>query len=294
MKKRVITGAVYVAVFVALIVIKWLTPGGWGAIGFDALFCVISVIGCIEMLKAFKVVAFPQRVVCIAYCSVIVPLYAIMEIMAPASGVFAALLCTGVYALILAVFWWTSFGESNLKGFLLSLFTMGYCGVLSCVLSAVNHLRENSVAAILLMFFVIMITDSAALIFGVLFKKWLPYKLAPKISPNKTVIGGIGGLLGGMVAAIGAYYLYVWLGGYLETPLVYSGSIPAVVAFLLIGFVTAIFDQAGDLFESWIKRKCGIKDMGNLLPGHGGILDRFDSMLFSGTIILLSFALMLL
>lgn len=296
MKSRIITGAVYVVVLIALIALKWLVPGGWGALGFDALFLLISVMGCIELLNAFKVVSFPHRAVTISFCAVAVPLYVLSVMLAgdSLSGLFAVLMGILVYVLVLAVFYFTKFGESNLKSFLLSLFAMAYCGILCVVLAAVNHLSENSVAAVLLMFFVIMFTDSGALIFGKLFKRWLPYKLAPKISPNKTIIGGVGGLLGGMLGAIAAYYIYYGLGLVLETPLVYGGSIPAVVAFLLIGLVAAIFDQAGDLFESGIKRKCDIKDMGKVLPGHGGILDRFDSLLFCGVIILLSFALILI
>ena len=60
-------------------------------------------------------------------------------------------------------------------------------------------------------------------------------------------------------------------------------------AFALIGFITSVAAQGGDLFESAIKRKCNIKDMGKLLPGHGGVLDRFDSMLFSGLVVMLGF-----
>ena len=96
-----------------------------------------------------------------------------------------------------------------------------------------------------------------------------------------------------MAGAVVAYYIHFGLSKVLDIGLVYSGTLPAVVAFLLIGLVTSVFGQAGDLFESAIKRKCGIKDMGKILPGHGGILDRFDSMLFGGVVVLLSFALLI-
>jgi phosphatidate cytidylyltransferase len=125
-------------------------------------------------------------------------------------------------------------------------------------------------------------------------KKFFPWKLAPKLSPNKTIVGGIGGLVGGMIGAIAAYYVYYFLGGVIGTELVYTSTMPAVVAFMLIGLITAIFAQLGDLFESAIKREYGIKDMGKLLPGHGGMLDRFDSLLFSSVIVLFSFGVILI
>ncbi len=61
------------------------------------------------------------------------------------------------------------------------------------------------------------------------------------------------------------------------------------MTFVLVGLGTSILAMIGDLFESAIKRECGIKDMGNLLPGHGGVLDRFDSMLYCGVLVLFAF-----
>ena len=85
------------------------------------------------------------------------------------------------------------------------------------------------------------------------------------------------------------------MGIVLKTPLYYTGThIHPAVCFLLIGLVTSAFAQIGDLFESAIKRECGIKDMGKCLPGHGGILDRFDSMLFSSVVVLFSFGILIL
>ncbi|MDE7182292.1 MAG: phosphatidate cytidylyltransferase, partial [Clostridia bacterium] len=89
------------------------------------------------------------------------------------------------------------------------------------------------------------------------------------------------------------YYIYFGLGKVLDTPLVYDSVVPAVVAFLIIGFILSIIAQIGDLFESAIKRDCGIKDSGKLLPGHGGVLDRFDSMLFCSVIVLVAFGLII-
>lgn len=290
MKKRVITGTVYVIVLLALLVLKWLVPGGYGAAGFDALFCAVSVIGCIELLNAYKDVSFPQRAVTIAFCAAVVPMYALCGFTMDAASCWLAVACLAViYIIVLALINVFHYGESTLRGTMLCLTAMLYCGILSTVLSAVNHLSANSLAAILLLFFTTMLTDCFALFIGMLLKKWLPYKLAPKISPNKTVIGGIGGLLGGMVGALAAYYIDFGLGKVTGGAFAYGGNIPGVVIFIIIGLITSVLAQAGDLFESAIKRECGVKDMGKLLPGHGGVLDRFDSMLFSGVIVLFSF-----
>ncbi len=91
------------------------------------------------------------------------------------------------------------------------------------------------------------------------------HKLIPKISPKKTVEGAAGGLLGGMLAMI-------VIGEILKQNL---------ILFAIAGLICAAISQIGDLIASAIKRECGIKDYGNLIPGHGGIMDRFDSILFA-------------
>lgn len=286
-KKRYITSIVYVTVLLLLITFKWLVPV-WGALGFDALFIAISVIGCIEFFNAVKIVPFAQKVITIAFCGAVIPLFVLCE-MSGVGGYLPALMLFVIYALVAVVFGLASFDGSNLNTTLLSLGAAVYCGILCCVFAAVNHLSHNSAPAVLLMFLIVMLCDSFAYVTGRLLKRWIPLKLAPNISPNKTVIGSVGGLIGGMVAAVVSYYLWFGLSKVAGEALVYSGSMPAVVAFLLIGFVGAIVGQAGDLFESHIKRRCDIKDSGKILPGHGGVLDRFDSMLFVGVLVLVAF-----
>ena len=293
MKKRIITGAVYVIVFLALVALKWCVPGGWGSLGFDALFCAVSVLCCLEFLKAMGGVSYLQKVITVAFCAVAVPLYVAVQ-MAMGQGFLALACCGCIYAFALAALNVFHHGISTVKGTAVCFFAMLYCGVLSCMLSAVNHVEENSTAAILVLFFTVMFADSGAYIIGSLLGKKITLKLAPRLSPNKTVIGGVGGIVGGMLGAIIAYYIYLGLGKVLDTPLVYDSALPAVVAFLIIGFILSIFSQIGDLFESAIKRECGIKDTGKLLPGHGGVLDRFDSMLFSSVIVLFAFGIVLI
>jgi phosphatidate cytidylyltransferase len=127
---------------------------------------------------------------------------------------------------------------------------------------------------VLLPIVVTMLTDSGAYFIGVLMGKHKPF---PKISPNKTVEGYIGGLVIG-TAGILAY-----------GPIVhhFTGLAVSFHVLFILGLVGAVITEAGDLAFSLLKRKLGIKDYGSLIPGHGGMLDRFDSMIFSAPTILL-------
>lgn len=293
MKTRALTGFVYTLIWAALLALKWLVPGGWGSLGFDAFFTAVSVIGCIEILRAFGGVSYIQKVITIAFCAVAVPLYVAVQ-MAMGEGFLALGCCGFIYALILAAVNVFNHGDSTVRGTLVCFLAMLYCGVLASMLSSINHLAENSVAAIIALFFIVTMTDTGGYFSGKLLGKYVPAKLAPKLSPHKTIIGGVGGILGGMVGGVIAYYFHYGFALLLNTPLVYNSAVPGAVAFMLIGFVTSILAQIGDLFESAIKRECDIKDMGKLLPGHGGVLDRFDSMLFSSVIVLFSFGIIIL
>ena len=111
-------------------------------------------------------------------------------------------------------------------------------------------------------------TDTAAYLFGVSIGR---HKLIPRISPNKTIEGAIGGLIGAAVV------------GWLLT----RGMVPFLtpLAGTLLGLFVGVMAQLGDLVESLIKRDAGIKDTAELIPGHGGVLDRFDSMLFTAPVV---------
>jgi phosphatidate cytidylyltransferase len=125
-------------------------------------------------------------------------------------------------------------------------------------------MREAGEGAILLLFTVLttVAVDTGAYFVG---KSLGKRKLAPTLSPGKTVEGAVGGFAAAVVTAA---LLALWL----RMPLPF-----AVVAGILIGLVS----QAGDLSKSAIKREIGVKDFGALIPGHGGVLDRFDSLMFT-------------
>jgi len=110
---------------------------------------------------------------------------------------------------------------------------------------------------------VVMAGDSAAYFIGRRFGK---RKLAPTLSPGKTVAGAWGYLLGAVIVGLAVAALVLREFSWVEI--------------LLLSSVLAVLGQAGDLFESWIKRLSAVKDSGSILPGHGGLLDRLDSLIF--------------
>ncbi|WP_071131431.1 phosphatidate cytidylyltransferase [Enterococcus timonensis] len=127
--------------------------------------------------------------------------------------------------------------------------------------------RQESLHVLLFALFIVWATDIGAYMIG---RKMGKNKLWPEISPNKTVEGAIGGVVSALVVA----FIYL---------LIYPGKeffgMPSTYLFLLT-IVFSVVGQFGDLVESAIKRHYNEKDSGNILPGHGGILDRFDSLLF--------------
>ena len=147
-----------------------------------------------------------------------------------------------------------------------------------CLMIAINHIdiysvKYTSLIFILLIFSITMLTDTMAYLVGSTLKG---PKLAPKISPNKTISGAIGGLIGGILGAMLVYWL-AHAKIFVTMLNIYSLS---WWQFMLIGVFGSILGQAGDIFESWLKRRALIKDSGNIFPGHGGMLDRIDAMTF--------------
>ena len=118
-----------------------------------------------------------------------------------------------------------------------------------------------------LVFIIAFGTDTFAYIAGNLFGK---RKLCPKISPKKTIEGSIGGILGSTILLI-IYSIYF--------------NLNPMWKIILLSIVCSVIAQLGDLAASKIKRICGIKDYGSIMPGHGGVLDRFDSIIFTVPVI---------
>jgi phosphatidate cytidylyltransferase len=122
---------------------------------------------------------------------------------------------------------------------------------------------------VLLAIFATFGSDTAAYFIG---KAIGRHKLAPAVSPGKTWEGAVAGLFGAVIIS----FIF-----YLDTPLwLPLDSIQVVI----LGLLISVFGQLGDLVESLLKRNFGVKDSGGLMPGHGGILDRLDSILFAGAV----------
>ena len=119
--------------------------------------------------------------------------------------------------------------------------------------------------------------DTCAYFAGRAFGK---HKLCPVVSPKKTVEGAIGGVLGTMVFGVIITLVYSVAANRMEAFTRSNIGVSMYVIIALLGCVAAVLGIYGDLFASVVKRQCGIKDYGTIVPGHGGILDRFDSVMF--------------
>ena len=126
------------------------------------------------------------------------------------------------------------------------------------------HALDDGKAWVFLVLAIVMLGDSAAYFVG---RACGRHKLYESVSPNKTIEGALGGLAGSLAGAL----LFAWL------------FLPHLTVLSVIGvtLLVGVVAQLGDLFESLLKRGCGVKDSGTMIPGHGGLLDRLDSLLFA-------------
>lgn len=188
---------------------------------------------------------------------------------AMAAAWYAAVMAGGVFVFIGALLWWL-FGFKVIAVYrgdhAVRPLSTALAGVLILVPAwlalIVLHSAENGPASVLFLFVLIWTADTGAYFVGRRFGK---RKLAPQVSPGKSWEGALGALaLTAMVAYVGGR----WFG------------VPDahLLLFVSLALVTIVFSIAGDLMESLYKRRAGVKDSGHLLPGHGGVLDRIDSM----------------
>ena len=142
------------------------------------------------------------------------------------------------------------------------------------------RLLPYGVFVYILIFLCSSVCDVCALAAGMAFGK---HKMAPVLSPKKTVEGAIGGVIGSVASCL----LVSFIVGYVDP------QAHLQVPFMVIGLAGALVSMLGDLAASAIKRNRGIKDYGDLIPGHGGIMDRFDSIIFTAPLIFFTGALLL-
>ena len=253
---RIITGALFLALVIASATIsKWL---------FLVVFGFFTVTGVLEYYRICKAKGYtPQTVTGVALAVLLfAALFFIADGTIPAK--FIVLVATAFCLVpVIEIYRKKDTPIDNWSNTILGvLYTALPLGLLSNMLYLPDT-HEPDGKVLLCFFIFIWVADTGAYCAGTLFGK---HKLIPRISPKKSVEGLVGGIILTLSAAVPVYYL---------------AGIYSLPQWLLIAAVCVTFAVLGDLAESMIKRNAGIKDSGTLLPGHGGVLDRFDSALLA-------------
>lgn len=221
----------------------------WGA-----LLLGIVLVGCTEWARLASL-SGAERVLFIA--TVLSACVGIAALQSP-SVVWGLLVLALAFWVVVVPFWLR-------RSVRVSGISLGLAGVI--VLSSAWYSLfelQSSAPRLLVLLGVVWIADTAAYFVG---RRFGRNKLAPNISPGKTWEG-----VAGAVAGVGVYYALLWL---VWSPGFLAGS-RLLDLFMVVGMT--LLSIEGDLFESWIKRKAGVKDSGSILPGHGGVLDRIDGL----------------
>jgi len=166
-------------------------------------------------------------------------------------------------------------GEPRIEDILYSLlpfYAVSLPGM--CLLAQINApARYLQVMLLFTTFVVPLAGDTLAYFIGSAFGK---HKLIPAVSPKKSVEGAVAGLFGSVLGALIVYGI---------TAACVEAALPPVWHYVVLGLVGGVAGQMGDLFASLVKRHCGVKDYGNIFPGHGGMMDRIDSVLFMAVLV---------
>lgn len=266
MKKRIITGLVGSAAVIAWLCAMY-TPV------FSAVLALVAAIGVFELTKAFEVKNPVFGALCIAVAAAIPFLFEYKSKFA--LPLFPTATCVIIISLIIMVL---DFKNLKFEQVACSLFSaLAVPSALSCIVlfrdtySAYPEIfsKSDGVFLIIYAFFCCWLSDTFALFVGMKFGK---HKLSPVISPKKTIEGAVGGVI--CTAVLNAVLFLIFKYKFALSEIF---SLPLIIICSVCLSVVSIF---GDLAASTIKRHHGIKDFGNILPGHGGVMDRFDSSCF--------------
>lgn len=279
MRQRVITGFIF-----TVLVLSFFVPALWWPVTGVAMAVIIGVVACVEMYKAIRNGGYhPSRLLliigmCLATLIVICGLFFKLNVES-IMALYLIVVC--MYCVACGINLPLVRPEDD-KAFLNGVFTGGMIFYISfplfCFVSALLFV-PNGWYYMVIGLFAPWATDTFAYFTGVAFGK---HKIVPHISPKKTWEGCIGGSL--FCAVCVTVYCCLVIYRYDEIGI---GIIPYGVLTFCLGLLISVMSQLGDWFCSVIKRRTGIKDFSNLFPGHGGMLDRFDSTFFTLPVALL-------
>jgi len=296
MKKRVITGILLLLVIVPLIAIDHLEYPRIG-IAFLVLGVFLSMVASYEMMNMFYkkspslknlryiIPVFTGVLIYTVYLSTTRGLD--IQNLTEANIVYHFLVVILFLAFVIfsmAVVIFTK--DSTAFDFMSCIITLTYTGLIMGYVISIRYLEPIHAEEEIMhfrggrsfgyLYTIVIATDVFAYLVG---RKFGRHKLCPDISPKKTVEGAIGGLFAGSIAGVVAVFLFN-----IATPIDSKDIIIAIVSSFFLSMLLSFTVQIGDLVASKLKRTFEIKDFGNIFPGHGGVLDRFDSLIFSGAV----------
>lgn len=250
----------------------------------DALIMSFAFVGTYEMYHTFRKSEYKNSWGApLLLCVAIYPLWYFLGY----KGILIALSLS--ICLALAVF--TFKAEMELKDLLATIFSLIYpMALVSLAFALSREFPCGGTFAISFAIFLPVFSDTFAYLVGSTLGK---RKLCPSISPKKTVAGAIGGLLGSVLCAVTFFLLFDLYAVIPVGYVTFSDSVAVrAVVFVVLGIVGGVLAEIGDLATSRIKRTINIKDFGNIFPGHGGVLDRLDSIMFTLVMLFTAFTFM--
>ena len=258
MKNRIMTGVLFAVLLVAVMFAHQTV----------VLNIVVAAVSLVAVYEGLRATGFEKNKPLTALCIVFCVVTAFLSDLAQFKGVNSVVFVFVVLFFLAAMY---RHDEQPLESiglaFVIALIVpLG----LSCMVFMRGITGQNVPFYIMLTIIGSWVTDIGAYFTGTFFGK---HKMAPKISPKKTVEG----LFGGLVLCIACFALWGWL---YQTLFLQDGGTVQFLPLMLLSIPASLVGVVGDLTFSLIKRACGVKDFSNLLPGHGGMLDRFDSTIF--------------
>ena len=269
MLKRAVTAIILVGYAFAMLYLGTAVHYGF----LDALIMSFAFVGTYEMYHTFRKSEYKNSWGApLLLCVAIYPLWYFLGY----KGILIALSLS--ICLALAVF--TFKAEMELKDLLATIFSLIYpMALVSLAFALSREFPCGGTFAISFAIFLPVFSDTFAYLVGSTLGK---RKLCPSISPKKTVAGAIGGLLGSVLCAVTFFLLFDLYAVIPVGYVTFSDSVAVrAVVFVVLGIVGGVLAEIGDLAASRIKRTMNIKDFGNIFPGHGGVLDRLDSIMFT-------------